>query len=84
MVRSSAPARVPLRTPEERVQLIAFLRRLRTTAAEIAEVLVMPLPTVSAVLAQIGPSRPSRPTATSRRLSTIIVSLQHRSIVRLR
>ena len=58
--RSSAPADVPLRTPEERVQLIAFLRRLRMTAAEIAEVLAMPLSTVSAVLTRIGLGKRSR------------------------
>lgn len=58
--RSSAPAYVPLRTPEERVQLIAFLRRLRMTAAEISEVLVMPLSTVSAVLTRIGLGKRSR------------------------
>jgi DNA-binding IclR family transcriptional regulator len=38
---------VPRRTPEDRIELIAALRRLRTTAAEIAETLPMPLSTVS-------------------------------------
>jgi transposase len=52
--RCSAPKTVPTRTPEERVQVIATLRRLRLTAAEIAEALAMPLSTVSAVLARIG------------------------------
>jgi transposase InsO family protein len=52
--RSSAPAVVPHRTPEERVQAIASLRRLRMTAAEIAHCLAMPLSTVSAVLTRIG------------------------------
>jgi transposase InsO family protein len=52
--RSSAPARVPRRTPEDRVALIALLRRLRMTGAEIAETLAMPLSTVSAVLGRIG------------------------------
>ena len=47
---SSAPIRVPHRTPEERVQVIVLLRRLRMTGAEIAEALSMPLSTVSAVL----------------------------------
>jgi len=37
--RSSAPKRSPSRTPEERVQVIAALRRLRMTGAEIAECL---------------------------------------------
>jgi transposase InsO family protein len=52
--RSSAPHRVPRRTCEQRVGAIAALRRLRMTAAEIAEVLEMPLSTVSAVLLRIG------------------------------
>jgi transposase InsO family protein len=52
--RSSAPSEIPHRTAVEREQLIAMLRRLRMTAAEIAMVLGMPLSTVSAVLARIG------------------------------
>jgi transposase InsO family protein len=58
--RSSAPRLVPSRTPEERVELIAALRRLRMTAAEIAETLSMPLSTVSAVLSRIGLGKRSR------------------------
>jgi DNA-directed RNA polymerase specialized sigma24 family protein len=58
--RSSAPQRVPSRTPEERVELIALLRRLRMTAAEIGETLSMPLSTVSAVLTRIGLGKLSR------------------------
>ena len=58
--RCSAPRSIPHRTPEERVQAIAALRRLRMTAAEIAEVLAMPLSTVSAVLTRIGLGRRSR------------------------
>ena len=58
--RSSAPARVPHRTPEDRVQAIAALRRLRMTAAEIAELLSMPLSTVSALLKSIGLGKRSR------------------------
>ena len=58
--RSSAPRSIPHRTPEERVQAIAALRRLRMTAAEIAEVLAMPLSTVSAVLGRIGLGKRSR------------------------
>jgi transposase len=45
--RSSAPHRVANRTPDERVRVIVALRRLRMTGAEIAEVLRMPLSTVS-------------------------------------
>jgi transposase InsO family protein len=58
--RSSAPEVVPARTAEERVAVIAVLRRLRMTAGEIAEALAMPLSTVSAVLARIGLGRLSR------------------------
>ena len=58
--RSSAPRSVPARTPEERVQVVAALRRLRMTAAEIAETLSMPLSTVSVVLARIGLGKLSR------------------------
>jgi transposase InsO family protein len=58
--RSSAPRRIPRRTPPERVRLIELLRRLRMTAAEIAEVLRMPLSTVSSVLKRIGLGKRSR------------------------
>src|SRR3954463_12383625 len=58
--RSSAPHSVPARTSEERTAVIAGLRRLRMTAAEIAETLSMPSSTVSAVLARIGLGRLSR------------------------
>jgi transposase InsO family protein len=52
--RSSAPARVANRTCEQRVQVIAALRRLRFTGPEIADTLAMPLSTVSGILARIG------------------------------
>ena len=52
--RSSAPKRIPHRTPAERVEVIALLRRLRMTSSEIAECLGMALSTVSAVLKRIG------------------------------
>jgi transposase InsO family protein len=52
--RSSAPATVPNRTDERRVQAIAALRRLRMTGAEIAEVLGMAVSTVSGILTAIG------------------------------
>jgi transposase InsO family protein len=58
--RSSVPHRVPARTPEDRVLTIAALRRLRLTAAEIAEALSMPRSTVSAVLLRIGLGKRSR------------------------
>jgi transposase InsO family protein len=52
--RCSAPSLVPLRTCEERIALIAALRRLRMTAAELAETLAMPASTVSGILTRIG------------------------------
>jgi len=58
--RSSAPSEVANRTAEERVELVAALRRLRMTAAEIAEVLAMPLSTVSGLLTRLGLGRLSR------------------------
>src|SRR5919204_1556661 len=45
--RSSAPGRVANRTSADRVAAIVLLRRLRMTAAEIADTLQMPLSTVS-------------------------------------
>jgi len=58
--RSSAPRRVANRTCPERVAVIVKLRRLRMTAAEIAEVLVMPLSTVSGILTRSGMGRLGR------------------------
>ena len=58
--RSSAPRRVANRTAEDRVEAIVRLRRLRFTAAEIAETLQMPLSTVSAVLKRNGVGRLGR------------------------
>ena len=52
--RSSAPQRVPSRVPADRLRAIEALRRLRMTAAEIAEVLGMALSTVSRWLKRIG------------------------------
>jgi transposase InsO family protein len=52
--RSSAPAVVANRIDERRVEVIAALRRLRMTAAEIAETLDMALSTVSGILKRIG------------------------------
>ena len=58
--RCSAPSSVPLRTGESRVGLIASLRRLRMTGAEIAETLGMPASTVSGILTRIGLGKPWR------------------------
>ena len=52
--RSSAPAVVANRTEDHRVEVIAALRRLRMTGAEIAECLEMALSTVSGILTRIG------------------------------
>jgi transposase InsO family protein len=52
--RSSAPALVANRTDERRLEVIAALRRLRFTGAEIADCLGMALSTVSGVLTRIG------------------------------
>jgi transposase InsO family protein len=58
--RSSAPRRRPMQVPADRVKAIEALRRLRMTAAEIAEVLGMALSTVSRWLARIGLGKRSR------------------------
>jgi transposase InsO family protein len=58
--RSSAPASIPHKTSEERIQAIVALRRLRMTGAELAEVFEMPLSTTSAVLRRAGLGKRSR------------------------
>ena len=58
--RSSAPQRIPHKTPPERVQEIVRLRRLRMTAAQISTALEMALSTVSAVLKRVGLGKRSR------------------------
>jgi len=58
--RSSAPHVVANRTGERRVEAIAALRRLRFTGPEIAELLGMPLSTVSGILTRIGMGRLGR------------------------
>ena len=58
--RSSRPFRSPSRLPQSRVEAIERLRRLRMTAAEIAEVLELPLSTVSLWLKRIGLGKRSR------------------------
>src|ERR1700733_9001668 len=52
--RSSAPVVVANRTEDRRIEVIAALRRLRMTGAEIAECLGMALSTVSGILTRIG------------------------------
>jgi transposase InsO family protein len=58
--RSSAPRRIPSRTPKLMVDAIESLRRLRMTAAEIAEVLELAIATVSRWLRRIGLGKRSR------------------------
>jgi transposase InsO family protein len=58
--RSSTPKRIPRRTPQATVELIEKLRRIRMTAAEIAEALELALSTVSLWLKRLGLGRRSR------------------------
>jgi transposase InsO family protein len=58
--RPSAANHVHNRTPEDRVQVICGLRRLRMTGAEIAEVLEMAETTVSGILTRSGLGRLGR------------------------
>jgi transposase InsO family protein/transposase len=58
--RSSAPRTVHNATPDDRVEAITALRRLRLTGPEIAELLEMATSTVSAVLKRIGLGKLSR------------------------
>ena len=58
--RSSAPWQVANRTDEQTVQVIAALRRLRFTGAEIAELLDRPISTISGILTRIGMGRLGR------------------------
>ena len=58
--RSSAPRHVANRTAPERIEAITKLRRLRFTAAEIAETLGMALSTVSGILSRLGMGRLGR------------------------
>src|SRR5688572_17936632 len=52
--RSSAPRTVANRTPEQTVDVICALRRLRFSGPELAELLGLPLSTVCAVLKRCG------------------------------
>ena len=58
--RSSRPRRSPTRLSDDRVRVIEALRRLRMTAAEIAEILQLRLSTVSVWLKRIGLGKRSR------------------------
>lgn len=52
--RSSAPHHVANKTPEDRIDAIAWLRTFRFTADQIADVFEMPLSTVSGILLELG------------------------------
>ena len=58
--RSSAPIHLANRTPEDRVEAITALRRLRFTGADLSELFEMPLSTVSGILTRIGLGRLGR------------------------
>jgi transposase len=58
--RSSRPRRSPRKLARESEQAIEAHRRLRMTAAEIAEILALPLSTVSLWLKRIGLGKRSR------------------------
>ena len=58
--RSSAPGRVHNRTPEDRIQAIAALRRLRFSGVQIGGLLGMPEQTVSGILTRLGLGRLGR------------------------
>jgi transposase InsO family protein len=58
--RSSACATVHNRTSERRIEAIAALRRLRMTGPEIADLLEMPVSTVSGILTRLGMGRLGR------------------------
>ena len=58
--RSSACRRVANRTSERRLEAIRLLRGLRMTGPEIAELLDMPVSTVSGILRRIGMGRLGR------------------------
>jgi transposase InsO family protein len=58
--RSSRPSRSPRRLPGHRLEAIVALRRLHMTGAQIAELLAIPLSTVSRWLKRVGLGRRSR------------------------
>jgi transposase InsO family protein len=58
--RPSAAHRIHNRTPEDRIQVICALRRLRMTGSEIAEILGMAETTVSGILRRCGLGRLGR------------------------
>src|SRR3954470_17513704 len=88
--RSSAPKRIPRRTSAERVESIRALRKLRLTAAEIAEALETALSEVSLWLKRIGLGKRSRldppdpPNRYERRHPGELLHLEIKKLVRVR
>lgn len=88
--RPSAPHSIPHRTPEDRVEVIATLRRLRMTGAEIAFCLGMALSTVSAVLTRVGLGKlsslepPEPPNRYERRRAGELLHLDVKKLGRIR
>ena len=88
--RSSAPRSMPHRTPEELVEAIVALRRLRMTGAEIAFCLAMALSTVSAVLLRVGLGklsrleRPEPPNRYERRRAGELIHIDVKKLGRIR
>src|SRR6201992_779749 len=64
--RSSAPRRVHNRTDERLVELLMSLRRLRFTAPELADLLGMPVSTISGILKRVGMGSPRSSTRACR------------------
>jgi transposase InsO family protein len=58
--RPSAARHIHNRTPEDRIEAVCALRRLRFTGAELAEVFGMPETTVSGILTRVGLGRLGR------------------------
>jgi transposase InsO family protein len=87
--RSSAPHRIPRRTPASRERAIVALRRLRMTAAEIAECLGLARSTVCALLRRLGLGRlaflePSEPANRyERRLAGEVLHLDTKKLGRI-
>jgi transposase InsO family protein len=88
--RSSAPRRVPNRLASDRLAAIEKLRRVRMTAAEIAEVLGMAISTVSRWLRRIGLGRlgalepPEPPNRYERRRPGELLHLDVKKLGRIR
>ncbi len=87
--RPSAPKHVPGRLPADRIAAIEKLRRVRMTAAEIAEVLELAISTVSRWLKRIGLGRlgalepPEPPNRYERKRAGELVHLDIKKLARI-